>query len=50
VQEGDDLHFQDDQYVEGQSLGGPEDGCKISKMCRGDRRNKTEISRSKGRE
>jgi hypothetical protein len=32
VQEGDDLHFQDNKYVEGQPLGLPDDGCKL-KRC-----------------
>jgi len=46
VQEGDDLHFQDNQYVEGQPLGLPDDGCKL-KRCVEETvgMNETEISR-----
>jgi hypothetical protein len=46
VQEGDDLHFQDNQYAEGQPLGLPDDGCKL-KRCVEETvgMNETEISR-----
>lgn len=46
MQEGDDLHFQDNQYVEGQPLGLPADGCKL-KRCVEETvgLNETEISR-----
>jgi len=45
-QEGDDLHFQDSQYVEAQPLGLPDDGCKL-KRCVEETvgMNETEISR-----
>jgi len=46
VQEGDDLHLQDNHYVEGQPLGLPDDGWKL-KRCVEDTVgvNETQISR-----
>jgi hypothetical protein len=46
VQEGDDLHFQVNQYVEGQPLGLPDDGCKLKRCVEGTvGMNETQISR-----